>query len=370
MKNLKWILVIAALVLLGGGVLWRMNYRLPSSENAAHTGTNPLDSRAAPPLLVLTPAQSAPAIAPDTNAAGQRTFADMPARDRRAIVEEIRKLDLATIFQRFLDAGRIEHDPMKQSAIQGIMTQAMKEQTLSPEFLERMRKFVADSSNSKLERGSVISAFGSAGTKDGAEFVIWAAMAQPNKELRDGALHNISNLGGGGSREYLPPRIEPLWRESNDTQLLKAVAIAMAQEGAPSCIKLLLPAAAAPDGQDDMRRDAAVWALTKVYTKNAVPPLAAALDTNPLGSRTHTLAFTTLSQIGDESAARAVMSWLQAADGRAAQLATQWITQAHADSQLQAAEAALNTAVSFRDEKNREAIRAGLAAYRAGHKLQ
>jgi hypothetical protein len=32
--------------------------------------------------------------------------------------------------------------------------------------------------------------------------------------------------------------------------------------------------------------------------------------------------------------------------------------------------AALDPAVSFRNEQNREAIRAGLAAYRAGHTLQ
>ena len=215
-----------------------------------------------------------------------------------------------------------------------------------------------------------MSAFGSAGTKQGAELVIWVATTQTEKELKDGAIGNISNLGGGGSREFLPPMIEPLWQESNDPKLLNAVAIAMAGEGAPSCIKLLLPVAAAPDGQDDVRRVAAVWALTKVYTKNAVPPLAAALDANPLGSRTHTLAFTTLTQVVDEAAAQALLHWLQAADGRSAPMATRWITEASFPSQLRAAEAALNPAMPFRDEKNREAIRAGLEAYRVGHKLQ
>lgn len=112
-----------------------------------------------------------------------------------------------------------------------------------------------------------------------------------------------------------------------------------------------------------------MWALTKVATKNAVPPLAEALNKNPQGSRTHTLAFTTLTQIGDQAAALALMDWFQVADSRAAPLATKWITQAHATPQLQAAEAALNPAVPFRSEENRDAIRAGLAAYRAGHTL-
>ena len=246
----------------------------------------------------------------------------------------------------------------------------MREKMPPLELFEKMKAFIADRSNSPSERGQLIGVLASAATREAASLLIYEATTQTENVLKDSAISSISNLGGGGSRDFLPPMIEPLWRDSNDAKLLKAVAIAMAQEGAPSCIELLLPAALAPDGQDDVRRDAAVWALTKVYTKNAVPPLAAALDANPQGSRTHTLAFATLRQIGDEAAAQALMRWVQAADSRAAPLATQWITQAHAIPQLQAAEAALNPAVPFHSEQNREAIRAGLAAYRAGHTLE
>jgi len=210
----------------------------------------------------------------------------------------------------------------------------------------------------------------SAATKEAADLLIYEATTQMETELKNGAKGSISGLGGGGSREFLSPMIEPLWQQSYDPQLLNAVAVAMAEEGAPSSINVLLPAAAAPDGQDDVRRAAAVWALTKVYTKNAVPLLAEALDSSPMGSRTHTLAFTTLTQFVDGAAAQALMHWLQAADGRCAHMALKWITETRFPSQLRAAEASLNPATPFRDEKNREVIRAGLKAYRAGHKLR
>ena len=144
----------------------------------------------------------------------------------------------------------------------------------------------------------------------------------------------------------------------------------MAQEGASSSIELLLSAALAPDGQDDVRRDVAAWALKKVYTGNAVPPLAAALQKNPVGSRANRLAFNTLAQIVGKEAPQAVMNWLQTTDSSAAPMATQWATNARHSKQLEAAQAALDPAVPFRSETNREALRAGLAAYRAGHKLE
>lgn len=371
MKNRrKWIWITFALVVLGAAAFWWSNRPVPSSENPAHSNNKPPSATSAVVSPPPAPARSEPANTPDTGASRQKKFADMSARESRAILEEIRKLDFASIMSAWLDAGRVEHDPTKQSSIVSIWSTAMREKKPSLEVYENMKAFIADRSNSGFERGQLIGVLAAAATKEAAGLLIYQATTQTEKELKDSAISSISNLGGGGSREYLPPMIEPLWRESNDAKLLKAVAIAMAQEGAPSCIELLLPAAAAPDGQDDVRRDAAVWALTKVYTKNAVPPLAAALDANPLGSRTHTLAFTTLTQLFDETAALALMRWLQAADSRAAPLASQWIAQARHIPQLQAAEAALNPAVPFRSEQNREAIRAGLAAYRAGHTLQ
>jgi len=297
--------------------------------------------------------------------APQRTFADMPAAERRAILRTLRTEDADRLFQHFLDAGRIEGDPMKQSTIQGLLMGAIKQHTPPPEFIEKMRRFVTDRTNSVLERGLVVSAFGEAGTKTAAEFVLWVATVQPDPDMRRSACANIRYLGGRGSREYVPPMLEPLWRESKDVELVKAVAFAMAGEGAPSSITLLLHAALVPEGQDDVRREAALRALTKVATKNAVPPLEAALKGSPAGSGMHTLAFRTLIQIGDESAVQAILGWLQTTDSQAAPLVSIWIGSANYAAHLQGAENALNPVVPFRSEQNREAIRAALAAYRA-----
>jgi hypothetical protein len=293
----------------------------------------------------------------------------MDVLERVAVTKEIGKKDIGTIFQLFLDAGRVEHDPIKQSGIQGVFTRALKSQPLTPEFLEKMRQFVSDKSNSRNERESIMSSFAFAGTKETAEFLQWAATSPDVDEVvRTGGRSGIAKMGSVGPGDYIPPIVQPLWRNSKDQYTLNSAAEAMAKAGEPSGIELLLSAALAPDGQDDMRRDVATWALQEVYTANAVPPLAAALKNNPVGSRANTLAFTTLAQIVEKKADQVLMGWLQTNDGSAASMAKEWIAHAKTPSQLVAAKAALDPSVPFRSEANREALRAGLEAYRAGHK--
>jgi hypothetical protein len=366
MKNRLKCFLVTALVL-SGTLLWWSKKPMSPLELPTRVDHKqpPIASAIASPQSI--PISAEPSITPSPTDAGQKKFVDMPSSECRAIIREIKKKDLVTIFQLFLDAGRMEHDPMKQSAIQGVFTQALKSQQLPPDFLEKMRRFVTDKSNSYLERGSIVSAFASAGTKEGTEFVLWAAAAQPDQELKNGAIGDISYLGSGGDREYLPSKIAPIWNETKDVRLLQSVANAMAKEGAPSSIELLFSAALAPDGQDDLRRNVAREALQAVYTGNAVPPLAAALEKNPVGSRANTLAFTTLAQIVDKKADQALMGWLQTNDGSAASMAKEWIAHAKTPSQLVAAKAALDPSVPFRNEANREALRAGIEAYKAGH---
>ncbi|MEZ5324995.1 MAG: hypothetical protein R3F19_08020 [Verrucomicrobiales bacterium] len=227
-----------------------------------------------------------------------------------------------------------------------------------------MKQFVLDGSNSILERGLLTSAFGGAHTKESAEFVLWAVANQTEPELKLTALSNLSGLGG--AHPYLPAMIEPLWRESQEADVLKAVAMAMAGEAAPSSVELLLDAAAAPEGQDDMRRSAASRALPRIYRADAVPPLASALEKSAPGSRLNTIALYTISQIGDESAAQAVIGWFQGADSSAAPLVATWLGRATALSHQKAAQSALNPSVPFRSEENREAIRVKLALIAEG----
>ncbi|MEZ5324996.1 MAG: hypothetical protein R3F19_08025 [Verrucomicrobiales bacterium] len=59
-----------------------------------------------------------------------RRFIDMTARERRDIRRQIKATDADALFQLFLDAGRKEQDPMKQSVLQGKLTGAIMEKSM------------------------------------------------------------------------------------------------------------------------------------------------------------------------------------------------------------------------------------------------
>ncbi|MBL9117331.1 MAG: hypothetical protein JNJ83_20150 [Verrucomicrobiaceae bacterium] len=354
------VLVILTITV-GGWWAWKMKSpqlkRVDSVEQRPPSGAKAVAADQAPVP------QPQAAKAPDAQGGAPRRFIDMPASERLDILDQIKATDADELLKLFLDAGRIDQDPMKQSMLQSKLVGALMEKTYAPDFITRMKRFVTDSSNSKLERGSVISAFASARTKEGAEFVLWVLANQTDMEMRTSAIFGIRGLGG--SQPYLPAMIEPLWKESNDADLLTAVAEAMAREAAPSSIELLLPAAAAPHGKDDKRQQAALGAIPKIYRADAVPALESALKNSPPGSKMNVIALFTLGRIGDKSASRAVIAWLQDTDKSAAPLVADWISRASGVGQLPAAEAALNPSVPFRSEENREAIRAALSAQRA-----
>ena len=357
----KLILVLVILTLAaGGGWTWKMrSSQMRRVDSVAQGGPSGAKAAAADQAPA---AQHQAANAPIATSGG-RKFSDMPLRERLDILDQIKATDADELLQLFLNAGRIDQDPMKQSMLEMKLEGAILEKKYAPDFIARMKQFVMDDSNSKLERGLVISAFASARTKEASEFVFWALANLADPELRAGIIGNIQGLGG--SQPYLPAMIEPLWKESKDAKLLYAVAEAMAREAAPSSIELLLPALAADDGQDDKRRMAALWAIPKIYRADAVPPLESALKSSLPGSKMNAIALSVLGQIGDKSASRAVISWLQATDKSAAPFVAEWIGKASGSGQLPAAEAALNPSVTFRSEENREAIRAALAAQRA-----
>ncbi len=357
--------MLTAIFLVGGTLLWWSNWPAPSPRNAKVASDDQPTTRtdSASPQPATEPVSKANT---SDNGAGQhRKFQYMPARERNEILDEIAKLDIYQIFQHYIDANKIEKDIGKQSGIANILTVALTEKEPSPEFIEKMHQFVIDRSYTDLERGLIVGAFAGTQTKVGAEFVLWSATIQPDQDIRSSNISFIEQLGGGGSQKYLPAMIEPLWRESKDPKMLKSVARAMAREGAPSSIELLLQAASAPDDQHDDRWDYAGWALTKISSPYAVPPLADALKKSPFGSTKHTLAFITLTQIGDETAAQALVASLQTADESAAPMILSWLTDSQSSEIIDAAEAALAAKVPFNSEKIREALSAGTAAYRA-----
>lgn len=302
---------------------------------------------------------------PSGNSAPARKFRDMPVLECNAILEEIRKQDFDFIMRAWLDAGRVEKDATKQGSIVTLWGYTISQRAPSPEFYKKMKAIMADASYSIQERGQLIGVLSIAATKETADILIYEATHQTDKDLKAMATFAIRSLGENSYNEAISIALEPLWKESNDPQMLASVARSMGRIGAPSSVQLLLSAAMVPDGSDDVRRDKAWSGLREVFTGNAVPPLATMLSANPVGSRANTLAFDTLSQIGDKEGPQAVMKWLQTADKSAAPLAKAWAIHARHTSQVEVAQAALDPAVPFRSEENRKALREGLDSYRA-----
>ncbi len=107
------------------------------------------------------------------------------------------------------------------------------------------------------------------------------------------------------------------------------------------------------------------------YFPNAVPPLIARLANQSPMSTNAKLVAPILVKIGDAAAGKVVVSWLQNTNENAAPLIEDLIRQRTlGEPMLSIWAAALDPAVPFRSEQNREAIRAGLAAYRADRTLQ
>ena len=173
--------------------------------------------------------------------------------------------------------------------------------------------------------------------------------------------------GDGSYHEERSPPLEQVWRESHDPDLLIAVAVAMAKIGAPSATDSLLSAALMDDGKDDVRKRAALGVLEKVYTRNAVPAVAALLANQQSATPASTLAGGVLVGIGDPSAAKALLGWLQVADASAAIAVRTFVARTRTPELLAAWGAALDSKTVFRSEEIRATIRAALPDYAHNH---
>jgi HEAT repeat protein len=293
----------------------------------------------------------------------------MGVLERQSIMQEIQKHDPEVILQRFLAAGRIDKDGMKQSAIQVAMVELLREGKAGPDFLSQLREHIENPGNSHLERGMLLGVLADAGTKEAVDVLLYEITHLPDVGLRETATRMIDLLRPKDP-ESVAPLISRVWVGSVDSRFLQSAAIAMGSMGSPRSIELLLSAASVPDGADDVRRSAALLGLSKVYRDEAVPLLSRALETNPIGSRVNTLAFKTLTQIADNAlrpgewpAAKALVGFIANADERAAPMAYDWIVRTSHESHVGLAKAALNPSISFRSEANRDALRRGLADY-------
>ena len=367
MKKQNKIILGALVVLLGVAIAFWPRKNAPlGSVRPTQTSGQSLGAATTVPSVPSAAGQSQPKAIPSA-ASPQKKFADMDGLERNAIRREIAKQDLPAIFQAMIDAGSVEHDPLKQMGLQTTLAGALREKKPSPGFLEQMRAFATNSSNSNFERQLLIGALESASTKETIALLGQIAGSSSEQKIREsaGSLAGVGDLGRGGAE--LSPGLEQVWRESSNSNQLFSAASSMAKIGTPSGIDLLLSAALATDGRDKARRDAAQHALQEIYLPNAVPLLADRLSSQPPTSATAELIAPVLVKIGDTTAGKVVVEWLTGRSENATPLIQDLIRQRTlGEPMLSMWNAALNPSVPFRNEQNREAIRAGLATYRAG----
>ena len=302
-------------------------------------------------------------------AAGSK-YANMDVLEQSAVLTEIGKRDLTAIFHVMLDAGRVENDSLKQLHVKSVFSEALREKTPSAEFLTKLRAFIANTDNALFERGLVIGALEAAATPQTVEILVEVATTSTDPPMRTDACGGLAIVGNRtAAGDKVAPILEKVWRETDDDDLLFSVALSMVRIGKPGSVEALLSAANSNGAQGEKRRGIATGALGELIAPGGVLPLVAVLEGNPVGSPANTLAFRTLAQIVGEDAPQAMMKWLQTADAKAAPMAKEWIENASIGHEIKAAEAALNPSVPFRSEANRKALRAGLNAYHANHRV-
>ena len=366
----QFLLLLGVVAVLIGLALWPHKKSPPTLTPPRPASEASQPAAVAPAPAKLQPAATQPESVPAQSAgvSPRRKFAAMGVLEANAIMDEIAKQDLPAIFQAMFDAKRVESDSRKQLAIQSVLTTALQAKTPTPEFLDQMRAFIANRSNSIFERQLLLGALRSAATKETVDLLIEIATTSSDPEMRKVGLGSVGNLGGAG--EKLSPSLERVWRESDDQHLLIGAATAMAKIGTPSGIELLLSATLVTNEQDHFRSvTARQMLINEVYKSNAVPPLAARLSEQSPTSDAAKLVAPILVKIGDVTAAKAVVSWLQGTTDSAAPLIRDLIVQQTTNPEMfKAWAAALNPGLPFRNEQNREAIRAGLAEREAGIK--
>jgi len=364
-----------AIILIAGVVLFMLTGRAPSSTSVVQKQqTTAANVQAQPaPIANQTSAATQNQAASSTTLVGAaRKFSSIPPLERSALLMQIRKQDLLSILQLWLDAGRIDHDLMKQSALTTTLIFAMRERAPNPELLVRMQGLLEDKGSTSQEKAGVLGILAGAATKESVDLLLSAATSLADEELRRIAVSDVGQVGiavGGGQR--LSPALERVWRESDDRALLISVAEAMAKIGSSSGVELLISAVLTGGGADETRKFAARSALPDIYKKDSVPPLAARLVDQTSDSDAAKLVAPLLVRVGDASASAAVVTWLRGVSEDATPLIRERLFQeTRTPAMLAAWKAAIDPAVAFRNELNREAIRAGLVSYSEGHTFQ
>jgi hypothetical protein len=320
------------------------------------------------PVPAAQPGATGPAAAV---AESQPTFTAMTMAERESVMAQISKQDTHSIFQSWISSGRTDHDLMKQYSVGVLLARVLQEKAPNAETVQAMEEFIADGSNSLLERAHLIHVLNRTGTKESLDILIGTATTSSDHILKREATEGVGDGDrwhqDGRSHDEMSPALERVWSTSGDQELLRAVASAMAKVGAPSGVELLFRSALAAGTRDGFRAGVAMKSLSGVTNPDAIPVLSAHLSDATTTNDETTLASGALVGIFQPSATAAVLDWLERTDEYAVPFARYYAANARSSGiALQLWKSALDPAVRFRSESNREAIRAGLAGLGRG----
>ncbi len=234
----------------------------------------------------------------------------------------------------------------------------------SADFSDKILKFIVGGGNSDEERRDLIGILGLAATPESIELLLRAHTTLSDAGLKEATSRSLARTGDlWGDGEFHEARSIPLeraWGTAEDPDFLVSCAVAIGKIGRPDGIQMLLDAVLSTDPNKEMRRRAALVGLGKIYTPNAVPPLADLLTTHPTLDPESQLAATILARIGDAAASEALVQWSKNADSRAAPFVGGILRGAGGRELRKAFAAALREGVHFRDDTVQQAIDAAL----------
>ncbi len=291
-------------------------------------------------------------------------FRALPFEQQKMLLDQIGKEDTHLILQEWISADSTDHDFGKQYAIATLLERSLRRREADVGTLGEIQDFINDGSNPEIDRVFLIQVLGQTRTKAALDMLISMATTSTSTGFREAATGQIGLAGdlrwGGKFHEELSPALERVWSVSGAEALLSSVAYAMAKVGAPKGVELLLNSALATGPGLDFRSRVAAEALAVVTNPDAIPVLSARLSAQAAANSETRLASGTLAAMGYPDAVTVLLGWLRNADEGAAPLARSYVARSRTDAVLQLWNSALDPAVSFRNEKVREAIRAGL----------
>lgn len=298
----------------------------------------------------------------------QSGFMFLSPNERAVQANALRKLSPLELFRIWIVTAHIEHDSAKHMLVGELLAQALQSSGNSAQAYDEIKAFVTDNTNSLKERCLMIHILGLTATNPALSILLENAKNASAKEQIQISLQEIGSIGekrwGGRFHEELSPQLESAWKISTNLVTTDAIALAIGQIGADSGVRLLISSALARSQEEGSVTLSAERGLLEVRNPSANAVLAQLLDQYTSRTKESVLISGVLAHMVSASSTQALLRWFQKSDESVGSLAQAYASHARSEEAMNVWESALNAGIQFKEEKNREAIRAGINQYR------